>query len=1095
MGHPRALFSRFGRRVPTGEPRRRLCAPASSLALVLISAVAGGVEPGTFRRQGDERIIGESPILRAVFLRGALRALVDRRTDEELLAPGRTDFNGAQSVPGSDAHRLPEVRADLSGEGRSVTFETGSQDDGIRWKVSFADGGDGLVLQAEMARRRGGVDALDLVLGGPDWGKLQLALPIGAQGLTLREPQPGPRRSFRYCGHRQWEAQLAIFEPRSDLPSDIRPRSGWAVWAEDRDFTPKSFVIERSGTLNAVRLRTDAQGIPDTIRGVRSVRWRIGVFRGDWRGPAARYRAWMRKAFQPRGWRPPKWTERIGAFVKVNSLDPRLPAALASRLDPRRTLLVLPNWRRFGYDQNYPDYTPADGFERFCREAHRLGFRVMVHFNLFGCAPTNPEFERFQAFILRDRAGKPQGWNLNDPRNPSRHFDIHPGCSAFRRLLVERVRSVRQTYGVDAFHLDVSLLMPNPRSGPVEGLNVGQAKQRLFAELIRAVPDAAFGGEELNESAFSILSFTQRTPFDDDRRLGHPIGFYLFGDRVKYYSHYSRTLSASASNSATADFLRKAEPAGLYPTFGVRVAGDLDGTGARVLCTAADFFQKYGFVPCVDRPWPPGVRFCWREQTPAKRLWWVRGDSEQASLVCGDRTVWLRKSGLDAVGPEWSVPGWPVGDETGTSGMNPLLPHVLTPGKPFDGTPRFLRFAPELTLDRSELTPEVIWADVVPNRRRTAIAVLTHLQAEMRLGLLAGDAGGGELPFGRGAVFEAGRVLSGVVTLPGFAAHPPWKGGKAGHGAAFAEFKVRLPGGNAGLLLDWFAGMLNPSHGSDGVTYAVEADGRRIFERHVTGRGWRPMQCDLSEFAGSEIRLRLITTPGPAGNTTWDLCGWGDPIIRRTGVRGEVRIRSRLPVLAAMDGHGRPLPFRRHGKADVAVSLRAPGRLMLRCVPGRPLPEVPCDLFVLPHRTGQVVPGGTWRDMPPASAVGKRKDRRCGGAVRADAVDVHPPPYGQTVLEWVLKLPDRTPLGLDLGYGISGQNSRGVSFRVRVDNRCIWRDDMGVCGHRTARVSLAEFAGRDIVLELAADSMGSNNFDWAIWSRMRLAAEAAAGDD
>ncbi|NOY81408.1 MAG: hypothetical protein GXP31_10445 [Kiritimatiellaeota bacterium] len=1033
--------------------------------------------------------------MRAVFLRGALRSLVDRRTGEELLAPGKKTFGGARAIPGSGDGRRLDVRAEISGDGRSVTFETGSPDDGVRWTASFADRDAGLVLQAEAVRRKGGVDAVDLVLSGPDWRGLQLALPVGAQGLTLRDPQPGPQRVFRYCGHRQWEAQLAVFEPRPDLPSGARPQSGWTIWAVDRDFAPKSFIVERSSGSNSIRLRTDAQGIPETVRSVRSVRWRIDVFRGDWRGPAARYRAWMRNAFCPNGWRPPEWTARIGAFVKVTGLDSELPAALAARLDPRRTLLVLPNWRKFGYDQNYPDYTAAKGFDQFCREAHRFGFRVMVHFNLFGCAPTNSEFERFRAFILRDRAGKAQGWRLDDPRKSNRHFDIHPGCGAYRRMLVDCIRNVRKKYGVDAFHLDVSLLMTNPRSGPVEGLNVGQAKQELFAELIRAVPGVAFGGEELNESAFSILSFTQRTPFDDDRRRGHPIGFYLFGDRVKYYSHYSQTLSDVASNSATADFLRRAEPAGLYPTLAVRAPGNLNGTGARILYTVAAFFQKYGFVPDVDRPWPADVRFCWREQTPAQRLWWVRGDSEQASLTCGDRTVWLRRSGLDAVGPEWSVPGWPVGDDTGTSGMNPLLPHVLTPGKPFDGTPRFRRFAPELTLDRGELTPEVIRADVVPNRRRTAIVVLTQQQVGMRIGLLGGDSGGQVLPFGRGAVFEARRVLSGVVTLPGFAAHPPWKGGEDKPVAVFAEFKVRLPPEKTGFVLDWFAGMLNPSRGSDGVTYAVEVDGRRVFERHVARKGWRTMLCDLSEFADREIRLRLIVTPGPAGNPTWDLCGWGDPIIRRNGVQGEVRIQSLHPVQAATDDRGRTLPFRRTGRAGVAVPVRAPGKLMLRCIPGRPIPNMPCDLLGQPHRTGQMVPGGLWRDMPPRSDVGKRADRNCGGAVRTSAVDVHPPAYGQTILQWVLKLPARVPAALDLGYGISGRNSRGVSFRVHVDNRCIWRDDMTACGHRTARVSLGDFAGRDVVLDLVTDSMGSNGFDWAIWSRAQLAPQTAAGGE
>ena len=702
-------------------------------------------------------------------------------------------------------------------------------------------------------------------------------------------------------------------------------------------------------------------------------------------------------------------------------------------------------------------------------------------------AEQDPPLQR--AILLRDRAGKLQGWRLDRPNSPQRHFEIHPGRGAYRRILVENVSVIRRRYGVDAFHLDVSMKLVNPKGGRVEGLNVGQGKRRLFEELVRAVPGAAFGGEELNESAFGIFSFAQRTPFDTAARLDHPIDVFLFGAQVKYYSHYSRTLAATASNSRTADFLRSGEPAGLYPTFGASAADELGGTCARILCSIGRVFQQFDLIPTVDRSWPTGVRFCWEEQTKERRLWSVRGGVGAVRLTCGVRTAWLRRSGLGAIGSEWSVPGWPVGDATGTSGLDPLLPYVLLPGHPFAGAPRFLRLDPDLVLDRFELTPELVWADVLPNRRRTAVAVLIDLADSMKTGLLTADSEQRESPFGRGAVFESNHVSSGHSTLPGFAAHPPWRNVPGGHGAVFAEFAVDLPElgkSGDGLLLDWAAGMLDPTRGSDGVTYAVGVNGRRVFERHVKGKGWRFLHCDLSAFAGKRIVLRLITTPGPAGNTTWDLCGWGDPVIRRGRIQGDLRIQCVRPPLAVMDAAGRPMAFERIGDNAISVVVSAPGRVTVRCAPGTPVPQYPYDLYDLPHRTGQVVAGGGWHDVPITSEIGKRADRRCGGAVRRNAVFAHPPRYGRTALQWLLKLPAGTAFRLDLGYGICGSLSKGVSFQVHIDGRGIWRDDMTVCGHRAAAVALAEFAGRDILLELVTDSMGPPDFDWALWSRMRL---------
>jgi hypothetical protein len=66
------------------------------------------------------------------------------------------------------------------------------------------------------------------------------------------------------------------------------------------------------------------------------------------------------------------------------------------------------------------------------------------------------------------------------------------------------------------------------------------------------------------------------------------------------------------------------------------------------------------------------------------------------------------------------------------------------------------------------------------------------------------------------------------------------------------------------------------------VTFEVFVENRRVFLEHLTPemarQGWQERQVDLSGFIdGQTIRLRLMSTPGPAGDLTSDWAVWGFP--------------------------------------------------------------------------------------------------------------------------------------------------------------------------------------------------------------------------
>jgi hypothetical protein len=77
----------------------------------------------------------------------------------------------------------------------------------------------------------------------------------------------------------------------------------------------------------------------------------------------------------------------------------------------------------------------------------------------------------------------------------------------------------------------------------------------------------------------------------------------------------------------------------------------------------------------------------------------------------------------------------------------------------------------------------------------------------------------------------------------------------------------------------------------DGVEFVVTisaADGsHELLRRYIdpksrpADRRWHNIAIDLSAYAGQEVRLTLLTLPGPAGDGRYDWAGWGAPMIVR----------------------------------------------------------------------------------------------------------------------------------------------------------------------------------------------------------------------
>jgi len=131
--------------------------------------------------------------------------------------------------------------------------------------------------------------------------------------------------------------------------------------------------------------------------------------------------------------------------------------------------------------------------------------------------------------------------------------------------------------------------------------------------------------------------------------------------------------------------------------------------------------------------------------------------------------------------------------------------------------------------------------------------------------------------------------LTGVALQPAgeqngraaFLLHPPWRGGT---GVAFQEFRFQLPPAAAvkRILLTGATAMRNDALAapgekpkSDGATFRVFVNGRKLLDAHRDETRWKSFSFDLSDLAGQIITLRYETDPGLRNDSSFDFALWG----------------------------------------------------------------------------------------------------------------------------------------------------------------------------------------------------------------------------
>ena len=937
----------------------------------------------------------------------------------------------------------------------------------------FRQGGNEIVLTIEVESHTG-----DLLIGGSgvsdttgvygfQWGcenlditNLKLLLPVDG-GQVIDASSPITNEGFNYPG--LWEAQLAILQGR---------QGGFFVRGTDETFQFKRLDCQKNRESIALGFQTHNQAPWDTLTTTESVTWRLNTYAGDYRVPARIYRDWMERTFNP--WRlsdMPTWVSDIGLVVIQASFDPKTLDLLAEQVDPTKTLLYLVGWRKDGYDVNYPDYTPRDGFGDFVKAAHGHGFRVMPHANLVGISPYHPLYPEFQQFQLCSPwNGERIGWLWNQTDDPRRHAWINNASSKFRNLLVQQLKKVWEKYKVDAFHLDISHVVVNDANGLIEGLNSAQGNVLMHLELAEAMPGVVFSGEWLHEVTFFRESFAQRRSVET---TPHPISAFLFSPYTLPYGHLGLP-SLENDPLSYQSFLNSYESWGILPTVRIWGLRELNGHLTQQILSVARQWQELGLKPDFESEWESDTLFQYTTQTG--EIVTYQRTNAGTTLILPQDSGYERVYGVTQAQTSLGLPYWRAYNETFLIGLDPNRSYLLS-DIPRDLSQVHINSLPQ---DVSVTETRVTENAALFRLEKTDVSLEIDLLSQLHLVKTGIVVNGTELPLQRGGTFRHSQSTISGVTKPAIHAHPFYQGGS---GDTFGEFTLTLPD-SPDIRIEFHIGLWEGSEKSDGVTFIVSVQDDEIFRQHYNQQKWQPVTLNLSPYRGKIVKLRFTTTPGPNSNASWDWAVWGEPKIISAPDNSLTQVGFFSPVEPTTSFPDTLHPI---GGGHYSLETMLPERILFFLAPGQQVVP-PYNL-----RDAQFIAGLQFDGIFRLGSVynsGNRTTAENPNGERKPSIFAHPPMNGQTILQFPLHLPQSQ--GLIFSFSMVLQDnpcSNGVLFQVLLNGQNRFEHLIESPDWVDADLSLSDFAGQTVLLELVTDPNGSNSCDWAHWADLLITAE------
>ena len=526
--------------------------------------------------------------LTAVFDRGVLVSLARKSDGKEFVKAGPEGASPlGLAYGGGDYSELGSQKDD-----KVTCLQLGKSRAQMRFECWYGDAvldvsedpetGD-LIVEPSAYASRPGLRSCRWTISGIE-PELDLVAPL-FQGVKLPLEDLLIANSYRRWPH-GWEAGLVILQGRG---------GGFWVHCRDTQYRYKGVQIGTKKDPRCLGFETESYGPLERNLSAGGIAWRVNVFDGDWKKPAAIYHDWLWKAWGLDGQTRPEWLHDLRFAIAWCPSDMALLDALAAKVEPKKVLLHIPFWRTDAYDENYPTFVASDQGKAFIKKAQGMGFHAMPHMNSIDMDPTNPAYTYLRDFQYRGlEDGCVQGWTWFDGevkpvpesnvarllhRSSKTMVKIHPGLSMWRSILAENVLLAAQALSLDEVFLDVTLNTWNLRNCLVDDMTPTEGMKRLVSLVATLGNGLAVGGEGRNEITMQDQFMGQAHLFESwqesvdglERTGGCDLNEFLFGKICRTFGYTG--LGGRDANEEMR--MRLHVEHGAIPTVTVRRAADI----------------------------------------------------------------------------------------------------------------------------------------------------------------------------------------------------------------------------------------------------------------------------------------------------------------------------------------------------------------------------------------------------------------------------------------------------------------------------------------------------------------------------------------
>lgn len=970
--------------------------------------------------------------------------------------------------------------------------------------TSVTANADGTMSLSQTAKREDGKGISSVAFSLQVPMKYDVIVPAWG-GIRLTEETPDIDLKYTYLAYpREWEAQMLLIQGAN---------GGLLVYAEDNGTQFKALNVTNDGTNFNLTIETIPQAPFDVYDEFSTVEWKMVPYKGNWPVGAGLYREFVDKTFDLPAIEAskPEWAKQIQLTVLTDIEDKEMIAELAKKVDPTKTLLELPGWRKYAYDTHYPDYTPKEGVKELIEYAHSLGYRVSVHFNMIGAALDSPEYES----VLKDYHSldaftkKPiiEGYQAFD--QDFRFSQINPASEEWRKLLVQKAVETVETLGVDGIHLDQSLICFNDGRGLVDGMTSMQGNVQLQKDLAEALPGIAFSGEGINEINMRYSSWLQQHVYGlnsgeqtwDNERFDQllPVANVVFGDYTKLWQ-YPAFPSTSNEEYFQAWWRSGVHRMGIIPTLMRETTASIKNPNAtmQMVLDEAKWYQDN--QPKINKDpeaWKDDVLLS-LSYGSGKTAAFIKDDNGEVFLPDAEKPddeMVRFISGVSSIKLPGSILNWKLYDKELLKGLDTSQTYLYS-NVPRDLSAVHVETIPENTTTR-------LWEDeqgftVIEMKEiqdtSNHIVDLTKYDGAMRAGevLDTGEKYNLDGEFNTINAFWYTMESKGQVRHLGdrIMMHPPWKDEISRIGITWMEVDVPIEKvGNAVFETGVQMASSESAKASDGVVFKFyiwdkdDPDKKDMvtYEVQTTTASPTPVSLDIAKFEGHTVTIRVECDPCKA--TANDSSVLVNPRVIQRKISAEKNVE--YTVYSPED-----VPQIMSRSNSATITSQGDGRYVINTslsdtvylLHSKKAASLPINLSLQPFVSNWVYDVGDvsnpTKDLMPVFHVAEvHRVLRLG-------LSAFPPAMGGCENTWLFTLPKGgTPeLSGYVGLKEGAEASKGVIFKVKVNGETLWSEEVGPeQKFKNFSVPLSAYSGKTILLTLVSDADGSNEGDNAFW--------------